>query len=120
MARNLSERLLDMVEDDPRLIGLEPAAVIVWLKLIRLFVRAPSRRRPDGPPFTYSFRETAQFLRVTEDELRGHVAVLVSRGLLIDAEGRISAPIECNPLAAPRRPKAENRFVPQIVPIGRR
>ena len=35
---NLSEQLLDMVEQDPRFTVLEPATIIVWLKLIRLML----------------------------------------------------------------------------------
>jgi hypothetical protein len=119
MARNLSERLLDMVEDDARFTNLEPATIVVWLRLMRLWHRSSSRR-PGEPGISYSYQETIRFLRVTHDEFLGHRDALVSRGLLVLVDDRIFAPPECRGLAPVRRARVEPRFVPQIVPIGRR
>lgn len=120
MAKNLSERMLDMVEDDARFANLEAATIIVWLKLIRLYHRA-STRRPGETGFSYRFAEVVRFLRVTEEEFAGHRDILVSRGLLVDVDGKIFAPPECRYVAPSRPSRVElPRFVPQVVPIGRR
>jgi hypothetical protein len=119
MARNLSERLLDMVEDDARFMGLEPATVIVWLKLVRLFHRAGSRR-PETPGYSFSHDELTRFLRVTQAELAGHIDVLTSRRLLMRCEEKVFAPPECRYFASSRPAPVANRFVPQLIPIGRR
>jgi hypothetical protein len=121
MAKNLSERLLDMVEDDARFIGLEAETVIVWLKVVRLFHRASSRR-PNTPGYSYSYEELSGFLRMTTAELAEHQNVLVSRRLLVAEEGKFFAPPECRYVAPSRPAKLDvpRRFVPQVVPIGRR
>lgn len=120
MAKNLSERLLDMVEDDARFVGLEPATVIVWLKVVRLFYRTTSRR-PGTLGYSFSFGELTGFLRITEDELTEHYAALISRRLLVKEDDKIFAPPECRNVSPTRPSRVESpRFVPQVVPMVRR
>jgi hypothetical protein len=78
MARNLSEQLLDMVERDPRFIGLHAATIIVWLKVLRLFRRKLTAK----PPTETTWAEMAHFVRLSEDRLQSHLDLLHAHGLL--------------------------------------
>jgi hypothetical protein len=81
MAKNLSERLLDMVEDDPRFIGLTASQVLAWLKIIRLVDRN-FRRIGRCPETDTSWGEVRFYLRVSDDRLLTLIDNFHARGLL--------------------------------------
>lgn len=90
MAKNLSERLLDMVEDDPRFIGLTASQTLAWLKIIRLI----DRNYRKSPGLGTSWEEVRFRLHFSEDRLLTLLDVLHARGLLSYSLGSFGLPIE--------------------------
>lgn len=116
---NLSEQLLDMVEQDPRFTVLEPATIIVWLKLIRLMYRLTVQDGPDAST-TPTWHEMSVCLRVTEEELETHRDALLARGLLRRGpRGFLGVPPEFGGMfVPPALPQDGQPFVPTIVRGG--
>lgn len=65
MAKNLSERVLDMAERDRRFIGLSDSAVLLWIKLMRLYGRGELPACTDTDlSSACSVEEVCHFLRL--------------------------------------------------------
>ena len=97
MARNLSERLLDMVEDDARFIGLTASQVLAWLKIIRLIDRNATRRDVAHAAST-CWDEMRLHLHVSNDRLLTLMDIFQARGLLRYVSGFFLVPDEVLPV----------------------
>jgi hypothetical protein len=97
MARNLSERLLDMVENDARFIGLTASQVLAWLKIIRLIDRNATRRDVAHAAST-CWDEMRLHLHVSNDRLLTLMDIFQARGLLRYVSGFFLVPDEVLPV----------------------
>jgi hypothetical protein len=97
MARNLSERLLDMVERDRRFVGLPDSAVLLWIKLMRLYGRGELPACTDADlSNACSEEEVAHFLRLRRAayEVSWDLGLLVKQQLLVKIDNKFCAPPE--------------------------
>jgi hypothetical protein len=101
MSRNLSERLLEMVEDDPRFIGLTASSVLAWLKIIRLLDRNSTRRATHYATCT-SWDEIRLHLHVSSDRLLTLMDIFQARGLLRYSAGLLLLPDEVHAIVRTR------------------
>jgi len=97
MAKNLSERLLDMVENDARFIGLTASQVLAWLKIIRLIDRNATRRDVAHAAST-CWDEMRLHLHVSNDRLLTLMDIFQARGLLRYVSGFFLVPDEVLPV----------------------
>lgn len=93
MAKNLSERLLDMVETDPRFIGLTASQVLAWLKIIRLLDRNATRVE-EAPEIATTWKELRFRLHLSDDRLLTLIDILHERRLLGYSHGAFRLPAE--------------------------
>lgn len=101
MAKNLSERLLDMIEDDPRFIGMTASATLAWLKIIRLLDRNGTRRAVHYATCT-SWDEIRLHLHVSSDRLLTLTDIFQARGLLRYSGGLFLLPEEVHSVVSTR------------------
>lgn len=97
MARNLSERMLDMVERDRRFIGLSDSAVLLWIKLMWLYRRGELPACTDADlSNACSLEEICHFLRLPRQasSYSWDLDILVGRQLLFKIGDKFCAPPE--------------------------
>ena len=86
--KSVSDRMLDMLELDPRFVALEPATIIVSLKLLRMMARYAISASSGEP----KWEEMALYLRVSVDDLDRHRDALLACGLLRAFDGGMIGP----------------------------
>lgn len=80
--RSASEKLLDLVETDPRFLLAGPAASMIFIRLVRLMARLGDASVLRLGFVFGSWNEVAFGLRVTETELETHLQTLAQRGII--------------------------------------
>jgi len=80
--RSASEKLLDLVETDPRFLLAGPAASMIFIRLVRLMARLGDASVLRLGFVFGSWNEVAFGLRVTETELETHLQTLALRGII--------------------------------------
>jgi hypothetical protein len=92
MAKNLSERLLDMVEVRSSFTGLEPGAVLVWLKVARFISGEGSFAGLVDPRDEGTWAKFADLFEISEAELERHILSLIDRELLLTTNDGLILP----------------------------
>lgn len=90
--RSASEKLLDLVETDPRFLLAGPAASMIFIRLVRLMARLGDASVLRLGFVFGSWNEVAFGLRVTETELETHLQTLAYRGILERDDASLTLP----------------------------
>jgi hypothetical protein len=90
--RSASEKLLDLIETDPRFLLAGPAASMIFIRLVRLMARLGDASVLRLGFVFGSWNEVAFGLRITETELETHLQTLAQRGIIERDEGSLTLP----------------------------
>jgi hypothetical protein len=98
MARRCAcEKLLELVERDPRFLLAGPAARMVFIDLVRLMARLGDSRVLQLGFVFGSWSELAFGLRISETELETHLETLCRRGIIERTEDSLTVPEQIMP-----------------------